>query len=305
MELSRQEQKLIKDYIGSEDFAEATIRTYSAVLTRFYKWFNSNCKRRGLIPEHKNLIAFRNFLKGKNNKGKSVNLFITVLRKYFDWMILSGNMKNNPMNGIKLEHQDKEFMREKLNKKQSIELLSSFNIDDESQLRDYTMVVIMLTMGLRRIEVHRINIEDIEDSKLKIQGKGQNYKNDSLQLTHLASQAIEKYLSVRVKGKPGTALFISLSDRSKNKRISECYISKMVKNHYLTIGINDPKISCHSLRHTCAYDLLERTKDESIVQTQLRHKSIDTTHRYTHGLEKEINKNKALESLNKMWDERR
>lgn len=283
-------------------WSECTVKSYKYTLTVFFKWFESNPKRKGLLPVRKNIISFKYYMKDKKKlSANTLDLFHTTLKKFFDWMIRNGNMQSNPMDQIKRDQKSKDFMIERLDTYQSKNLLSSFDKTKLSELRDYTMVVIMLTMGLRRIEIVRMNVEDLENYKIKVQGKGQLFKNQSLELSDIAYDAIHDYLSMRKEIAPTDPMFVSLSDRSKNKRISPCHISQMVKAHLVTIGINNPKISCHSLRHTCAYDILSRTKDENIVQSQLRHASINTTHRYTHGLEQQQNKAKALQAINEIW----
>lgn len=305
MNISPQISKEIKEFINSMQWSDCTLKSYKYALTVFFKWFESNHKRRGSLPIRKNIIAFKNYMKEKKKlSANTLDLYHTTLKKFFEWMMRNGKMQSNPMDRIKRDQKSKDFMIERLDRYQSTALLNSFDQDKINQLRDYTMVVIMLTMGLRRIEIVRMNVEDLDNYKIKIQGKGQLFKNQSLELSNIAYDAIHNYLLKRKDFIPTDPMFVSFSDRSKNKRISPCYISHMVKSHILTIGINNPKISCHSLRHTCAYDILERTKDENIVQSQLRHASINTTHRYTHGLEQEINKGKALHAINERWSRR-
>jgi len=305
MNISPQISKEINDFISSMQWSDCTLKTYKYALTVFFKWFESNCKRRGSLPARKNIILFKSYMKEKKKlSANTLDLFHTTLKKFFEWRIRNGKMQSNPMDQIKRDQKSKDFMIERLDQNQSISLLASFDQTKINQLRDYTMVVIMLTMGLRRIEIVRMNVEDVENNKIRIQGKGQLYKNQSLELSGIAKDAINDYLSRRKDIIPSDPMFVSLSDRSKNKRISPCYISRSVKEHLLKIGIDNPKISCHSLRHTCAYDILSKTKDENVVQSQLRHASINTTHRYTHGLEQQQNKDKALHAINEIWRRR-
>jgi integrase/recombinase XerC len=262
-----------------------------------------NSKRRGKLPERKNIIAFKAFMKDKKKLSpNTLDLYHTTLKIFFDWMIENKQMVSNPMNGIKRDQKSHDFMIERLQTHQSKELLTTFDRTTLNGLRDFTMVIIMLTMGLRRVEIVRMNISDVENCRIKIQSKGQFFKNQYLNCSNLANESLKSYMQMRGEIDHESALFVSFSNRAKNQRISPGYISQMVKDHLLTIGINNPKISCHSLRHTCAYDILAWSNDENIVQAQLRHSSINTTHRYTHGLEIEINKGKALEAINEIWE---
>jgi site-specific recombinase XerD len=302
MEISSQSERQIREFIGSQQWSDCTQKSYTYALHIFFRWFEMNSKRRGKLPERKNIIAFKAFMKDKKKLSpNTLDLYHTSLKIFFQWLIANGKMTTNPMDHLKRDQKSKDFLIGYLDHNQSRQLLASFDQTKNNELRDYAMVVIMLTMGLRRIEIVRMNISDVENHRIKIQPKGQNFKNRILELSDLSYEAINNYISFRGSGTSRTPLFISLSNRAKNQRISPGYISQMVKSHLLTIGINNPKFSCHSLRHTCAYSILAQTKDENIVQAQLGHSSINTTHRYTHGLEIEINKGKALQAINEIW----
>lgn len=66
-------------------------------------------------------------------------------------------------------------------------------------------------------------------------------------------------------------------------------ISRIAKEHFIDVGLDSPRITAHSLRHTAA--TLNLLNGGSIEETQqlLGHKSITTTMIYSHALERANN----------------
>ena len=93
-------------------------------------------------------------------------------------------------------------------------------------MRDYAIIVLMITGGLRTVEVTRANIGDIrnigESTVLFIQGKGKIEKNDYVKLPDAVEKAIRTYLSSRKDDKSDTSpLFVSSSNNNNGKRLTE------------------------------------------------------------------------------------
>ena len=63
------------------------------------------------------------------------------------------------------------------------------------------MLILMLTMGLRTIEVSRANVEDIRNSGdstvLYVQGKGHTEKDAMVRMPSVVEDAIRDYLKAR------------------------------------------------------------------------------------------------------------
>ena len=114
----------------------------------------------------------------------------------------------------------------------------------------------MLRTGLRTIEIIRADIEDIRQQSgeaiLWIHGKGRDSKNEFVLLTHEALKPIYEYLQARGRVKEPGPLFVSLSDRNRNKRLTTRSIRRIVKEHLRDICLDSDRLTAHSLRHTFA-----------------------------------------------------
>jgi integrase/recombinase XerD len=294
----------VNEWIRSRDIAITSQKTYRNSLNVFWNWYLRKRKTQIAFPKLSDIKQFRSSMYKKHRSYFSVDSYLYSLRLFFSWMYENFIINENPMNGFRIDKRKKEFKRRPLNDEQATMLLNSFDKSKPSELRDYTMVLIMLIMGFRRVELVRMCIGDLHGSELLVQGKGEKSKNNSLNVPASLLMVLNHYLAQRKYKYPQSPFFPSFSNNSQKRPISENYISGMVKSHLRQIGVNDPNISCHSLRHSCGFMLMKEGHDIHDVQIQLRHNSIDTTKMYVSMIDKElvmtrnnITSNKIIEKL--------
>lgn len=206
---------------------------------------------------------------------------IACLKSFFGFLCETmGTLQANPTHGVVVPR-TKKTLPQFLTLKESNQLLDSVKGINEE--RDYCILLLMLTCGLRISEVRGINISDLrldpEESFLRIVGKGR--KERQVYLNEACIESIKDYLNVREeKYKPDElykdALFLS----RKHARIGVATIQDLVEKHIKTAGL--PPRSPHKLRHTAATLMLQNGVDVRTLQTVLGHKNLNTTQIYTH-----------------------
>ena len=154
-------------------------------------------------------------------------------------------------------------------------LLGMPNSEEMNGARDKAILEVLYASGLRVSEVCGLNIADVDDSFVRVRGKGG--KERLVPIADVAVKAIDYYLATFRTGERNDALFLS----SKGKRIDRIAIWNRVKFYAVKAGIVKP-ISPHTLRHSFATHLLENGADLRVIQEMLGHSSIATTDRYTH-----------------------
>ena len=163
--------------------------------------------------------------------------------------------------------------------------------------RDYAILVLMVTGGLRTIEVNRALVEDLrtlgDDTVLYVQGKGKDEKAEYIKIQPEVEKAIRVYLAARgdVSGKQ--PLFTSSSNNSNGAAISTRSISGLVKAHFRASGFDSERLTAHSLRHTAVTLSLIGGQSLQEVQQFARHSNISTTQIYAHNLDRAKNKCEA------------
>ena len=163
----------------------------------------------------------------------------------------------------------------------------------ETGLRDYAILALMATAGLRCIEIIRADVEDIRNTSkgpvLYIQGKGRDEKGEYVEISEPVRKAIVAYLSSRGKPESKGPLFSSASDRNNGGRLTTRTVSGLVKDHLSGAGYDSKRLTAHSLRHTAAMTYLKNGEKLEDVQQMLRHSDIRTTMIYLNHLKREEN----------------
>jgi integrase/recombinase XerC len=281
-------EELTRQFVSFIDATPQSIATYKASIKRLFDFFAAA----GIShPTKADILAYRDELK-KKYKPSTVSLHMTAARLFFRWTAQQGIYPNiaDHIKGAKL---DKGFKKDYLTSNQ---VKTVFNDVDRSTLqgkRDYAILALMTTGGLRCISVIRANIEDLraagDSTALYYQGKGKEEKNDYVKLPAQVENAIREYLNARGVTDEKAPLFASDSNNSKGGRLTTRSISRLVKNHLRSAGYDSPRLTAHSLRHTCATLNLLNGGTPQETQQLLGHSNINTTMIYSHALERANN----------------
>jgi len=291
------EQNII-DFIEYKDVKPITKGSYERILFEYMKYVNSLPKP----PTRENVKKYRNIL-GNRLKATSTQKHIVVIRNFYEWLYAEGRGDNIAI-GIKGVRIENDFKREPLSKKQAHNLLEyAASISGRSilELRNFAMISLMITTGLRTIEVERSDKNDIhfiEDAQaLFVMGKGRDDKDSYVKLSPQVFDLISEYLFSR--SDDYDPLFINHGRNQKRARISTRTISKTVKEYFQDVGILGSKYTAHSLRHTAATMAMLEGAGLHSTQHMLRHKSPNTTQIYLHKLTRrqEFYEKKISESL--------
>ena len=173
-------------------------------------------------------------------------------------------------------------------------MLDSIDTQTAKGKRDYSIIALMVTGGLRDIEAARANIEDLKQlggsTVLYLQGKGRDERTDYVKVVPAVEKPVREYLKTRPNAKSQHPLFTSLSNNSRGRRLSAKSISSIVKGRLLAAGYNSDRLTAHSLRHSAVTLSLMGGLPLDEVQQFARHKNISTTQIYAHNLERAKNR---------------
>lgn len=106
-------------------------------------------------------------------------------------------------------------------------------------------------------------------------------KHDVVAIPDEVMASLEDYLSMRTDDfNLESPLVITLMRGREPQRIQKKAISEIIKARLRAIGIDDPKISAHSLRHTCGSLMVEEGVPIETIQDMLGHNDPATTQIY-------------------------
>jgi integrase/recombinase XerD len=143
-------------------------------------------------------------------------------------------------------------------------------------LKSRALLMTIYATGLRRSEVARLRVRDIDSARMTItvhQGKGN--RDRVVMLSPLLLDTLRQYWHHQ---KPKEWLF---PGRNPDQPISGNDIFMVFHNAVRRAGISK-KVCPHSLRHSFATHLLESGTDLRTIQILLGHRSLKTTSRYLH-----------------------
>lgn len=276
-------------FISYLDAKPKTVASYTRSLKQFFNWiYEHNISR----PQFEDIKAYRAYLTA-TCKPATVQAYIFVVRRFFDWTESEG-IYPNVAGKIKGATLNKEPKKDYLTSDQVKAVLAGIDKDSLQGKRDYALVSLMVTGGLRDIEAKRANIEDLRaagnNTVIYLQGKGRDEKAEYVIVPPQVERIIREYLKERGETDATQPLFVSLSNNSKGQRMSERSISGICKAAMQAAGYDSSRLTAHSLRHT-AVTLALIANDGNIQEAQqfARHKNIATTQIYAHNLEKQRN----------------
>lgn len=275
--------QLLDNYIAYIDAAPATVKTYGGAVKQFAAYLQEEGIDK---PTRETVIAYRERLKAYC-KPTTVQNYIQALKIFFSWTAQRGLYPNiaEHVKGAKIST---EFKKDYLTAKQLKKVLSGPDLDTVQGLRDYALLATMITGSLRDVEIHRANIEDLATAGgytvLYLQGKGREDKAEYVKIPEETEAAIRAYLKTRKASTPDEPLFVSLSNNSKDARLSTRSISGIVKHYLVKAGFNSNRYTAHTLRHSGITLSLQGGNSLQETQQYARHRSVNTTLLYAHNL---------------------
>lgn len=275
---------LLADFIAYLDVKPTTLRTYVNGVKSFLAFLKSS----DMAPTRHAVMAFRDSLTG-NLQATTCQTYMSGVRRFFAWLNDNGAMPVNPASGVKSPKVKKDFRKDALTRSQAQELLAGVDRNSLTGKRDYAMLALMLTCGLRDCEVARARISDLRTigghSALMVWGKGRDSADEAVKLAAPVESAIRAYLQERGETGKDAPLFASASNRNAaGEPLTTRSISRIVKTRLQAIGLDSERLTAHSLRHSCATLARLNGASREDVQATLRHASSETTAIYDHAI---------------------
>lgn len=201
---------------------------------------------------------------------------LSAIKSFYKYLtVRTKQLEENPVADLEYPKLRRSLPRY-LTFEQSAALLAAVNGPNEK--RDYAILMIFLSCGIRRSELVGLNLTDVYEDRLRVVGKGN--KERFVYFGTPCRKAIDEYLVERNKKvlSDNRALFGS---RDGN-RISVSAVHRLVKKALLQAGLDPNQFSAHKLRHTAATLMLANGVDVKTVQEVLGHENLNTTQIYTH-----------------------
>lgn len=152
-------------------------------------------------------------------------------------------------------------------------LLDSCDRTGPSGIRDFAILLLLNRLGLRSVEVARLELCDIDWRAGQLTLRGKARREDRLPLPCDVGEALADYLS---RGRPSTPLrHAFLTCKAPVRSIRPALVSSITNHACDRAGL--PRVGAHRLRHSMASDLLRHGATLAAVSQVLRHRDLATT----------------------------
>lgn len=294
---------LIEQYLSEKDI---TSGTFELLKELFKQWINYLKERQILYPTEKDIKEYLSLKSSFNYSISWMNHHIGALKGLYGYLSLNQKRLVLPIEyalniseEIKQQVKPDRLSKTALSKEEAKQLILS--LKDKRRFiwhyRDYAIFYLMVTTGLRSIEVRRAKRKDLkvlnQEHILYIQGKGRSSADEYVKIPNGVLEAITDYLNLRKDNHP--FLFISHTHHTANFQLSRSFFIKTIKRLMNEAGLSDKNVTTHALRHTAATLNLRRGGSLEMTKKLLRHSNMTTTLLYAHHLGSATNDGNQIE----------
>ena len=268
-------------------YAEATLEGREKYLRFFAVWLDTRGITRPQEVTRPMLERFQRYVfHYRKQDGKPLALnsqlaHILPIIGFYRWLTKSNYILANPAADLDIPRKIKHLPRAVLSAQEMEKVFQQFNICEPLGLRDRAIFEMFYSSGIRRGELSRLKILDVDAERgVLFLKETKGWKDRTVPIGERALAWLEKYFrevrpSLMVPPDDGT-VFLSNDGHALTPDaltdMGAAYVSAA------NLGKNG---SCHLFRHTMATLMLEGGADIRYIQQMLGHENLNTTEIYT------------------------
>ena len=277
-------------------YSSRTQTLYADALKDFSTWCDGTMD---LIPSR--LREYEAHLIERGLKPRTVHLHMSALSGYCNFLIKEGELKSNPVRGIKRPKMEKrlpEYFTEKSMEEylaasahaageEELAVLQSLKPGEKLASELYNrrlrrlIISLLYSTGIRRAELIGLQRNQLDQARQTLRVRGKGDKMREIPLIPSVLEEISLYLQAARSMVGDSTPESPLLTTEKGKPLYPEYVDRAVKAELDGYGITGRK-SPHVLRHSLATALLDEGADLNAIKEMLGHSSLAATEVYTH-----------------------
>lgn len=275
------------EWMGVTGYSPTTIRARRQAIRRFIAW----CGRNGLVHltditksvlerYQRHLFHYRKEDGTPLTQGSQLGA-LAPLKTWFKWLTRERHTVCDPASDLDLPACPKHLPRFILSVEEVEAILAQADPGTPYGLRDRAILELLYSTGLRRMEMARLALHDVDAGRrLVFVREGKGAKDRVVPMGHRALSWLDRYLSEArplLRRADCSALFLT----DYGQPVSPEFVAAHVKRYMRFAGIDKPGAT-HLLRHAMATHMLEAGADVRVLQVLLGHSCLNTTEIYAH-----------------------
>jgi site-specific recombinase XerD len=214
----------------------------------------------------------------------TVRVIFAGLRHFFAWLEGTDAILLNPTGDVPLPKSEPRLPKRILKPSEVRKLMASPDQSPQG-LRDRAILELFYSSGIRREEMARLTVADVDIKNGFVRVKGKGNKERIVPIGQTACEAVARYLKearalwLKVRLNPGWTDALWLAPLQPHGPIHKGAFDLILERHALRVL--GRRVSPHVWRHTFATHLVSNGANIVYVQRLLGHRSLKTTDIYT------------------------
>jgi integrase/recombinase XerD len=275
------------EWSAARSLSDQTLETRENALRRFIAW----CDERDLTqPQDVTLPILERYQRylyhyrkpnGEPLTFGTQQTLLVPLKAFFQWATRERHLLYNPASELLLPRLPRRLPKHLLSVADVESLISRPDIATPAGLRDRAMLETLYSTGIRRMELTRLELYDLDTrgGTLTVRG-GKGGRDRVVPLGVRACAWLDRYLEevrpLLVTGHDAGRCFLTdFGEPFEKNRLGDLVKRYIERAGFKVIG------SCHLFRHAMATHMLENGADIRYIQAILGHNDLDTTAIYT------------------------
>lgn len=254
-----------------------TIQDYKDDFLQFQRYYPEKKEVKDLNKDDLNDFSYDQAINGLSPA--TIARRIATIKNFYMFLESDGIAKNIISDEIILPKKEKNLPKV-LSEEEVQSLLNGPDQSTEKGIRDFAILEILYSCGLRVSEAANLQISQINEQEEIINVFGKGKKERIVPIRKSALKALKRYIS-EVRSKHLVIDKKNVFIAKNGKAMSRQAIYNVVVKNAKDVGIQK-EIHPHTLRHSFATHLLDNGADLRVVQELLGHTNVGTTQIYTH-----------------------
>ena len=275
-------------WMAARGYSPATIRTRRHATAQLALWLSERGitrpadVTREVLERYQRHLFFYRKPDGQPLLTATQAARLQAIRPLFAWAARRKLITADPAAALELPRPPRRIPRSSLTAAEAEQILAMPDLATPLGLRDRAILEVFYATGIRRLELTRLALSDIDHMKVTLLIRaGKGARDRLLPLGERALAWLQKYLAdarpLLCHDPAVTALFTA----ADGGPISKVRVGQLTHG-YITAAGTGKTGSCHLFRHTMATLMLDGGADLRYVQEMLGHASVATTQIYTH-----------------------
>lgn len=269
--------RLIADYrawlLGERELAPATVRGHAELARRFLADRISPDGK--LDMKHTTGADVTGFLLGECARVKpgSAGCYANRLRSLLRFLSLRGLTESQLARSVPSVARWREAGIPQGPSRPQIErLLESCDRSTRVGARDFAILILLARLGLRTVEVSRLELDDLHWRSGEIEVDGKGHERNRLPLPSDVGQALVEHLKRRGRSAHRR---VFLTVHAPTRPLERSGVRTVVRDACRRAGVE--RVAAHRLRHALASELLREGASLTEIGQVLRHKHLEST----------------------------